>query len=131
MQVMKRLTCTECGKHRDVWEFFRDFSLDFPGAGPCSVGDMVRAYFEREQITATCEACGATSASMSKHLEASPQACSRRKAHQPPSIRTSRKWKVPLRRSGLWTHAHTHTHTRVPFPQTSGPGLKSATHVAD
>lgn len=72
-QVMKRLTCTECGKHRDVWEFFRDFSLDFPGAGPCSVGDMVRAYFEREQITATCEACGATSASMSKHLEASPQ----------------------------------------------------------
>lgn len=82
-EVQKRLECLECKATRDVFERFRDFSLDFPpqrtgellGSSDqrCELRTMLRNYFASELLEAKCEKCSNPSARMFKYLTQGPR----------------------------------------------------------
>jgi len=74
-EVKKTLQCTRCYESREVFERFRDFSLDFPApeARRCELRSMLRNYFAQETLEAKCEYCTAPSAIMSKQLTSAPR----------------------------------------------------------
>jgi ubiquitin C-terminal hydrolase len=81
-EVHKRLECINCKQTRDVYERFRDFSLDFPtasagstslGNDTCEIREMLREYFQPELLEAKCEHCGYHAANMDKQLTVAPQ----------------------------------------------------------
>ncbi|CAE7322184.1 Usp37 [Symbiodinium sp. CCMP2592] len=73
-ELLKQLTCTQCGKPRQVIERFRDFSLDFrTDANPLSIEAMFRSYFDAETVEAKCEHCEATSALLETQLTEAPR----------------------------------------------------------
>lgn len=73
-EVKKTLQCSRCYESREVFERFRDFSLDFPAPGVrCELRSMLRSYFAQETLEAKCEYCTAPSADMSKQLTSAPR----------------------------------------------------------
>lgn len=84
-EVQKTLRCINCKESRDVFERFRDFSLDFPAAQQtpagfsgsnderCELGTMLHSYFKQELLEVRCENCGAVAANMSKQLTRDPK----------------------------------------------------------
>jgi uncharacterized UBP type Zn finger protein len=78
-QVQKTLRCIQCKESRDVFECFRDFSLDFPPAKNvanderCDLRSMLCNYFEHELLEVKCEHCTAAAADMHKHLTLAPR----------------------------------------------------------
>ncbi|OLP90981.1 Ubiquitin carboxyl-terminal hydrolase 23 [Symbiodinium microadriaticum] len=73
-ELLKQLTCTQCGKPRQVTERFRDFSLDFrTDVNPLSIEAMFRSYFDAETVEAKCEHCEATSALLETQLSEAPR----------------------------------------------------------
>lgn len=83
-EVQKKLECLACKETRDVFERFRDFSLDFPPQRTeqlltgsrderCELRTMLRNYFSSELLEAKCEKCSNPSASMFKYLTHAPR----------------------------------------------------------
>lgn len=81
-ELQKTLHCRNCQQTRDVFERFRDFSLDFPPQPTTTVigsddrvdlRAMLRSYFEQEAVEATCEHCKNPYADMTKRLTQGPR----------------------------------------------------------
>jgi len=83
-EVQKTLTCCLCGAPKNVYERFRDFSLDFPAktatavpgsAEKCELSTMLANYFsdERLEVKCACEDCAGNEAYMSKQLTQAPR----------------------------------------------------------
>jgi uncharacterized UBP type Zn finger protein len=71
-EVAKQLTCARCGVCRDIREYFNDFSLDLCPPESPFLEQMVNSYFEPEQVSARCEACGCESATLHKRITRPP-----------------------------------------------------------
>jgi len=86
-EVQKTLLCCGCQKTRDVFERFRDFSLDFPAAAQksgvngvgsserCELRSMLENYFDHELLEVKCpfEGCASVAANMQKYLSSAPR----------------------------------------------------------
>lgn len=75
-EVHKRLACINCGRSHDIYERFRDFSLDFQGdnrTARCTLASMMQAYFAPELLDAKCEHCSGAAALMEKTLVEPPR----------------------------------------------------------
>ena len=73
-ELRKRLVCETCGKHQDVYEKFRVFSLDFDKSECGLPSSMLKSYFENEWVQAKCDYCGLGTSRIEKTLAGAPRA---------------------------------------------------------